>query len=226
MARLNKQVLGKLKGSIGDIVFRQRNGTNYVATKPGSFNTPEDPASVDRRERFKLAVRLSSNINSVPYLNSIWSRKTGGSSPFNFITKTNYKYMEPEGPTDLAVLVPEFGFGITVNSAGITPPQVQVVIDPIGNTAGIDPTVETTIRMVSIIYLSSPVDEFTEPYTFVTMASAGVPTDLENPLTFDIPYSNQEIQIYDAYEDALAFFALVTLDDSENPVHYSSTFIE
>ena len=29
MAKINKMILGKVSGSLGDITFRQRNGRNY-----------------------------------------------------------------------------------------------------------------------------------------------------------------------------------------------------
>jgi hypothetical protein len=226
MGRMNKQVLGKISGSVGDIVFRQRNGKNFAMTKPGSFIPGDDPQSIDRRDRFGLTVKFCSQVNSVPYLNALWAKKApNGAIAYNFLTKTNYKVITPSDITDQAVLVPEFGFSVTVNSAAIVPPQVNAVINPIGTTAGIDPVTEPTIRLVCIVCLSNPNDEFLDSNAFITMASPGQTTVLDTQLTFTIPYSNQETQIYNAYQDSKAFFALVTLDSDDNPVHYSTTFL-
>jgi hypothetical protein len=226
MGRMNKQVLGKISGSVGDIVFRQRNGKNFAMTKPGSFTPGDDPQSIDRRNRFGLTLKFCSQINSVPYLKTLWSKRApNGAVAYNYLVKTNYKMVTPADISDQAVLVPEFGFGVTVNSTVIAPPQASAVINPIGTTAGIDPAAEPTIRLVCIVCLSSPDDEFFESSAFITMASPGQTTVLDTQLTFTIPYSNQETQIYNAYQDSKAFFALVTLDSDDNPVHYSTTFL-
>jgi hypothetical protein len=226
MAQLNKQVLGRLKGSVGDIVFRQRNGKNYAAIKPGSFMPGNDPAAWDRRNKFTLACKFSSSINAVPYLNDIWRKKVpSGTSPFNYITKTNYKYADPDELTDLAVITPDFGFGITINSSSLNPPNLNVSVDPIGSIAGIDPVVETAIRLCTIISLTNPNDEFIDKFEFITLVSEGQATVLDSQLTFQVPYSNQEIQVFNSYMDKKAFSVLITLDADENPVHYSSTIL-
>ncbi|MFZ1080859.1 MAG: hypothetical protein WAO19_02915 [Candidatus Kryptoniota bacterium] len=47
MAELTKAVLGRFSGRIGDTVFRQRNGKNFVGTRPGRYAPPDDQG-VDR----------------------------------------------------------------------------------------------------------------------------------------------------------------------------------
>ncbi|MBK7107142.1 MAG: hypothetical protein IPH62_17860 [Ignavibacteriae bacterium] len=54
MAELNKSVLGKVSGSIGELTFRQRNGKNVICMKPSSFTPGSDANSIARRDRFKL----------------------------------------------------------------------------------------------------------------------------------------------------------------------------
>lgn len=226
MAYLNKQVLGRLSGKVGDIVFRQRSGKNFAAIKPGSFNPGNDPAAVDRRNRFAIACKFSSQINAVPYLNGIWKKKVPSAViPYNYITKVNYRYANPDELTNLAVIVPELGFSITISSSSLTPPDLQVVVDQVGNIAGIDTEVEKTIRLCSIISLTNPDDEFLARAEFITMVSEAQPLVLDNQLTFQVPYSDQEIQLFNSYQDKKAFSALITLDAAEKPVHYSKTFL-
>ena len=88
MAEINKQVLGKLTGTLGDIVFRQRNGKNYVSMRPSSYPASDNPAIIAKREKFLLAVQLGSNINSNSYLKEIWRSYTpSGLIPFNYMVK-------------------------------------------------------------------------------------------------------------------------------------------
>lgn len=226
MAHLNKQVLGRLSGKIGDIVFRQRSGKNFASIKPGSFNPGNDPAAIDRRNRFAIACKFSSQINAVPFLNAVWKKKVpAGISPYNYITKTNYRYTNPDELTNLATIIPELGFSVAINSLSLTPPEMQVVVDPIGNIAGIDPVVETIIRLCSIISLTEPDDEFADRVEFITMVSQAQAMVLDNQLTFQVPYSDQEIQLLNNYQDKKAFSTIITFDADENPVHYSKTFL-
>ena len=226
MGHLNRQVLGRISGKVGDIVFRQRAGKNYASVKPDSINVSNDPASIDRRNRFALACKFGANINAVPYLNSIWKKKTtAGISPFNYITKSNYKFADPDELTDLAEVVPGFGFGVTISSSSLNPPNLNVAVDPIGNIAGIDTAVETAIRLCTIISLTNPNDEFLDQFEFITLVSESQPSVLDAPLTFQVPYSSQEIQVFNSYQDKKAFSALLTLDQEENPVHYSNTIL-
>ena len=226
MAQLHKQVLGKLSGTVGDIVFRQRSGKNYAAIKPGSFIPGNDSAAIDRRDRFALTCKFSSHINAVPYLNALWKERVpSGVSPYNYMTKVNYKFADSGELTDLASIVPDLGFGVTINSSSVVPPSLQVVVDPIGNLAGIDPAAEPAIRICTIISLTNPNDEFIDRVDFITLVSAGQPTVLDAQLTFQVPYSNQESQIFNSYQDKKAFSTLITLDADEKPVHYSNTFV-
>ena len=63
MARLKKTVLGRLSGAIGDIVFREKNGKNFVGLRASSFIPGSDPGSIDRRAKFTLSTQLASIIN-------------------------------------------------------------------------------------------------------------------------------------------------------------------
>ena len=88
MAQLKKTVLGKVSGAVGDIVFRQRDGLNYIGLRPGSFTPGTNPASVARRARFALAAKASVSVNRIPALKSLWAGVlTNGISPYNYIFK-------------------------------------------------------------------------------------------------------------------------------------------
>ena len=65
MANLRKKVLGTVSGAVGDILFRTKNGRNYIGTRPLSFVPGKDEKSVARRKRFAMATRLAKQINSI-----------------------------------------------------------------------------------------------------------------------------------------------------------------
>jgi hypothetical protein len=226
MAKLNHQVIGKLSGKIGNIVFRQRNGKNFASSRPGSFFPGFDAASVGRRDKFGIACKFSSRVYAQPYLKKIWKKYTSaGISPYNYITKINYECAEPDGLTDFAAIVPASSFNAKVISSVLSPPYMQVILDPLGNIPGIAPAAEPVLRLCTIISLTNPNDEYIGRVEFITLVSESQAAVLDAPLTFQVPYSSQEIQVFNSYRDKKVFSALITLDQDENPVHYSNTIL-
>ena len=176
MAQLKKTVLGKVSGAVGDIVFRQRDGLNYIGLRPGSFTPGTDPASVARRARFALAAKASVSVNRIPALKSLWAGVlTNGISPYNYIFKTNYKYVTSSTISDLLKIVPDNGFGVTVADNNVDRTRVRAMVEAIGTNAGINTTLETTIMMASLVFLSSPVDESVGAYSLLSVVSPSQP---------------------------------------------------
>jgi hypothetical protein len=224
MAQLKKTVLGKVSGAVGDIVFRERQGKNYIGLRPDSFIPGTDPASVARRQRFLLSLQAGSTINSFPQLKSLWSEiAPPGLSAFNYIVKTNYRFVTSTDLSNLLQLTPDNGFGVIITDNYTDRTHVEITIDPIGTNAGINTVLEPNIKMVSLLFLSGPVDLNVYPYSFLGVSSVTQATNLATELTFDANLTNQQQQIFDKYNTIKTFVALVTLDADSNPVHYSST---
>ncbi|MCZ7612762.1 MAG: hypothetical protein M5T52_04255 [Ignavibacteriaceae bacterium] len=215
-----------MSGAVGDIVFRERFGVNYVGLRPDSFVPGNDPASVARRQRFSLATKTGVTINSVSPLKSLWQPSTpSGMSPYNYIVKTNYRYVTSSTISDLLKIVPENGFGVTVADSVIDRTRVRLIVEPIGTNAGIDVLQEPNIISACVLFLSAPVDESVGAYSILSAVSEPIPTDLTQQLTLDANLTNQQQTIFDKYQTRKVFAALVTLDANGIPVHYSSTIL-
>jgi hypothetical protein len=224
MAELKKKVLGQVSGAVGDIVFRERYGLNYVGLRPNSFMPGTDAASVARRQRFLLTLKTGSSINSIAQLKSLWKGVTpSGLSPFNYIVKTNYKFVAAGILTDLFKIVPDNGFGVSISDNTIDRIKVTAIIDPIETNAGINIVNEPNIMMGGIIFLSSPEDESVGAYSILSLYSAPQVTNLAQQLTFNIFLTNQQQLLFDKYQSYKTFISIITLDSSGSPVHYSST---
>ena len=225
MATFNKQILGKVQGALGEVTFRQRNGKTYLSTRPGSFIPGSDENSVARREKFSLSIKLASAINSVPLLKSIWDKNTPADvTTFNHIMRTNYAMIGSGDLSGLVKLIPSMGFNVANPVVTLGPLSVKVNLDAIGNSAGIDITSETAIKLISVLYLSNPSDSSLSKNEFVKFVSASKPIDLASALEFNIALSDVESQMYSIYQNRKSFFAVVTLDAAGNAVHYSNTF--
>ena len=224
MATLNKSVLGKVSGAVGDILFRQREGKNFIGLKPGSFIPGTDPASVERRQRFLLALKSGSSVNAVSELKDLWADVTpAGNSPFNYIVKTNYRYVTSTTVSDLLQIVPDGGFGVTISANSIDRTRVRMTVDPIGSNAGIDPLLEPNIMAACVMFLSTPLDESVGAYSLLNVVSASQPINLAQQLSFDADLTGQQQVIFDKYQDKKTFAAFITLDAAGVSVHYSIT---
>jgi hypothetical protein len=226
MAKINKMILGKISGSLGDVTFRQRNGKNYLASRPGSFTPGSDQDSIDRRAKFALSVRLASIINSIPQLKEVWNSRTpNGSTPYNYMVKTNYKLISPSTITDNTLLTPGFGFGVQTSAISLTSSNLQAGVEPIGTNAGIDTSIEKNLQLFSIIAMSDPKEETVDNLLIVPVFSELKFLVLDAAVNFTIPLSNQVSQLYGKYDTHKVLLALITLDETNSVVHYSNTFV-
>lgn len=224
MAELRKAILGEISGALGDIVFRERHGLNYLATRPSSFMPGTDLAAVSRRARFALTGKASQSVNRIPVLKMLWANAySNGMSPFNYIFKSNYRFITASEISDLLKIVPDNGFGVAISSSTVDKTKVQVITEAIGTNAGIDPLAEPDIMLVGIIFLTSPTNESMDAYSLLSVVSPSQAINLADPLTFDANLTNQQQVIFDNYQVTKTFVALVTLDVVGIPVHYSST---
>ncbi len=152
MAKLKKEILGKVSGSLGDLTFRQRKGKSIISTRPGSFIPGNDPESIARREKFRLLIKLSSTIYSFDELKSIWLNETpDDKTAFNYITQINYPFINDGGLSSFIKLVPSQGFGISNSSVVYNQNVITVTFDALETHIGIDETTEPSVKLISII---------------------------------------------------------------------------
>jgi hypothetical protein len=226
MAQVKKTVLGRVSGALGDIVFRERYGKNFVGVRPGSFIPGTDPVSVTRRLKFLLAVKFSQAVHSEPALKSLWEFvRPQGMSLFNNIIRNNYAYVDVDSVSDLAKIVPGLGFGISASSTVLTQSDIQVAINPIGLNTHIDPLVETRIQLVSVLFFSNPLDPSVKGYYLTNLAGEAQPFTLEDPMNFNVPLFNEQTLYYQKFRDHKGFVVLVTLNSDMKPVRHSSTLV-
>jgi len=226
MAEIRKQVLGKLSGALGDVVFRERNGKSYVGVRPASFIPGTDPASVSRRLKFLTVIKFTQAIHSEPVLKAVWdNNRPPDITTFNTITRMNYKFVEAENITDLARIVPGLGFSIRSTAASLDSSILTLDIDAIGLNTEIDPKVEVNIQLVSVLFFRNALDETAGNFYLTTLSSASQHLDLENPLSFNATLLSEQKVYYNKFQEHKAFVVLLTTDAQGKPVHYSSTVV-
>lgn len=225
MAELNKSVLGKVRGSLGELTFRQRNGKNIIATKPASFIPGSDPESVARRERFKLTIKLAKALNDINYVKSAWNLvKPAEMTAFNYIFKTNYQNVSSNEIVSNPMIFPGYGFNVENATATFNPDSIDISIDPLGTSKGIDESVEINLFLVNILFMKDPVNSNYEVNFLSTRESSIIPVDLVNTLNFSIAVPASMLPFYNDYQERKVFSSLVTVDSENNVVKFSNSF--
>jgi len=226
MAQLKKKYFGNLSGRFGDAVFRQIGDKNYIAQRPAKYKVPETQEFRDRITRFGLSAKLAKSIYGTPDLQTFWKREYPEENRlFNFILKANYPFINPDGISSNPMITPdENGFGVRLNSHSISDSSVRADIAPLGSSSGIDTTVETRIRLISIILLADPLDVNYPGFHLFTLQSEEQILSLDDPMLFDMQLSSNQAEKVGRYQQIKALFSLITSDNNGNLFRYSSTF--
>lgn len=226
MAELKGNVLGNIRGKVGTVSGRVKNGKNYIVSLPSSFNAPTDPSSLARREKFKVAVLFAKAINADPLLKAIWKDKnTSNASVFNMVMQLNYKLLENSSPSGFNIISPGDGFNPNYSSADYLDGTITIVTNPLNESTEIDPAVETKISTTGLIYADDPTSDTVEIYQFYNFSAANQDIVMDTAITFtiDLPYT-QKMQLQ-KYQTVKIYSSLVTLTDDETPVQYSLTSV-
>lgn len=228
MPKVVDQFAGRLRGKLGDIIFKITHGISYAGRAPLARPASQEPKMVAIRIKFGLANKLGHAVKALPLLNHFWELfqlpgSSGYKTVMNKVMKKNFAHTTETGLTDSAILVPERG--ITINQSNITLAKTGVIVelDPIGYADVINLAVETTVVMNMVLFLGGPTGTEDPTFNFIHNTSAEIPLNLTTPLTINIPMDTMDGDLFDAYATKKAYFALVTLDADKNPIRYSST---
>jgi len=226
MAQLKNRFFGELKGSFGDVVFRQRNGKNYTAKKPKEYTVPMDGKYQLRTAKFRLALKLASKANSLELLNLLWKRiLPKGISPYQQLVSEIYPSVGFNDITGKPSFTPKDGFGVVVASGSLSEAALTVTLNPLTEASTIDPALEKTIMMLSIIFANSPAVEGINAYEIISVVSPIQPVNLAAGLTFTSGLSTSDSQLIAQYTVKKIYNTLITFDEQNIPVKFANTFM-
>lgn len=224
MAELEKKIFGNLKGSLGDVVFRSRNDKNYIAHKPKSYTSPDDPQFKARTGKFRMAVKLASAVYSFQPIKKIWSSVVAsGKSPFSHLVQLNYPFVEDGDISNMVNMVPRSAFGINLQNITVDNESVVIELAPLSDLSNIDVNIEKKIQILAVVFLQQPIQETLPAYDFLKISSLKLDINMGNPLTFNIPYSTADVGISGNYTKRKVIFTALTFDENGSVVQYSST---
>lgn len=226
MAKLRKQILGEVSGTLGTFIFRDVKGKNVIGVKPSNVNFPKDQLSVDRRSKFALSSKLSAAILADSRLKKLWKEQTPSDLYVqNYIVRQNYRSVMPQSLSDLVKIVPEVGFPINVTGVNKSATQLRVMIEALNSDNRFKQLNDTKVIMSSILFLSNPVDTSVAEVAFLSAATGPQVLDIITQLSFTAELDGPSGIVYNKYQDHKMFFVILTTDDDENVVQFSNTFV-
>ena len=224
MGEIKNGILSELKGSVGNITGRIVNGRNILSRKPGFRKAVNDPATLKRRERFKLNVKFGSAAGSFDEIKNIWKAYTPeGMNYFSYIVQSNYKQIGDGVLTNKNIITPYKGFPISAASNDISSTSLNIGISALAGTINFDMVNEVNVKLMAVVYLSGAIDSHLEAYAFIPVEFESQAFQLDNPLSFTKALLKADQVIFESYNAHKVYAAIVTLDAYGNPVNFSST---
>lgn len=231
MAEIINELTGRVRGKVGNLVYKITNGKTSLSALSTSHNYDNSPAAIKRKNRFRLTIKFAQAVNKLLQLKYFWKTVVVNAddehkSAFVKIVKKNFPNITDTGLNDLVYMIPTFGIGVTATDITITDSLITVDLDPVGTGQGIDLIVEKKAQIACVLFNETPVgtDATLAPYEFVWKMSDEVTLSLTNPMSFSISLEGDQQAIYNAYTTRKAYFAFITLDADSVPVRFSATF--
>lgn len=222
-------LFGKLRGRVGDLVFKQVNGKNYVAARPhprskSSYSDIEKA----RQKRFAMNCKLSTAINKIDVLRPLWHKAADGKmSSHNAISKANYPLIGHNEFLIAPKLTPNsIGFDISSVRFNYNDGRMSVIFLP--DTFGLvkDYNVDNNVMLAGVIYVRNPFEEHLSAYRFMSIKSDAVKVINGEVIAITHDIGDVAKQVIESYSDGELFYCLITLDKDCSVVNTVSTFNE
>lgn len=224
MAIIKNGILSEIKGSVANITGRIVNGRNILSRRSG-FRKINNSAKVSaQRNKFKLSVKFASATGSLGVLKLIWKTLAPkGQNFFSYFVQSNYKMIGDGVLTNKNIITPYGGFPIGTDTNTVSSTSLSIVVNALTGTYDFDLAVEVNVKLFALIYLSNPVSDLADKFTFIPVEFEAQTMQLTNPITFDKALLKADEVMFESYADHKVYAALVTLDANGNPINYSSS---
>jgi hypothetical protein len=222
MALIKNQTLVEFTGRHGKTVYKKRGSVKYMSALPRKYPMPKDPNSVHNRNQMFLISKLGALINAVDLIKRIWKNEYPDCySPYHEIMFANYPRYKYDDLRGNLLLTPKNGFPVSDPSFEIERGKLTLTTAPLSPDTGIDLSIEKYITSATLFLLNSNVDIFPGPRFD---ARKGNKFSLESPPPLTVITMLAGNSILTSLPDTLVklWTVLITLDENNNPVHYSN----
>lgn len=192
----------RLRGRVGNNVFRERNGKTYCASRPTSYKTPQTPEAIARRAKFKLCRAFSNAINRLLYLKTCWNEaRPKKKTILGFIFRSNYPFIN-NGSLELAELSPAAYFQVRDPSASLQDNKITTTCT-INSGQGFEKKFSESVISEAVLYLSEPGTDVNDQFIMMSLTSDEKPLLLNEACTFTFPLSEVQMDLINSYSKIL-----------------------
>jgi hypothetical protein len=226
MARIKKQPLGLLNGSVSEVVFKKRGNKFYTASKPASFIPGTDSASVKRRDQGSFAGKISKHIYSVGIIKELWKKKTVDKSYTDQkIWSENYKAADCNNLNQPVKLGPDLGFILKNPVITLEESSLLIKTDALGSNSGINLSINKFIQATGVIILKDPSSDRSDYLNFLPFTSEKQLLNTESEINMSIKFSGAVESLYKLYTTRKCHLIFITSDENGNPMDHSETVV-
>jgi HSP20 family molecular chaperone IbpA len=223
MAILSGNVIGNMKGKLGNLSARTVDGRTIMAARPSSFNASQDPASLEVRAKFAVTANFAKNVLSLATLEEIWAKvKASGMSVFNTVFKNNFGFSSSEKPTEQNILTPE-GFPLQITTAAVEADKITASL-PALNTASVFGADEVKLSANVLVCYYDPTNEADDPYKIVSLSKEIANFNFTQTYDLEMDFNVLQKAIAAKYLHSILYVCVVTKTAEGKVVQNSGTF--
>jgi len=223
MARLRGNVLGQLRGTLGNFYAREIDGETFLSSRAASYHLPVDPDSIVKRKQFAVTGRFAKLVNSLPVLKTVWKHTAGKStSPYNVICKYNYHFASVDRPTLQNIISPE-GFYFIPAAISFDWEKITVELPSLIESVETSEN-ETRLSVNLIICLFEPESEKKNLIDLMGFTNEIPDFDFSKGGGIGIELTDGEKERAGRYQKSILYLALVTKKMDGEICQHSSTY--
>lgn len=217
MARIKRSFLVIPSGRVGDVVFKSRKGTPYIASRPSHYTIPDTDYYRRSVNSFSFAIGFCSALNKLRLIREMWI--TPQDSAYERMLSCNMKKLRSGLSFEDLSLVPERNFfEAAVSEVLFNDGSLFVTFAPLG---GVLTEADRWISMQGVICLENPVEINSRPYKFISFTSVDYRIIFDSPMTFEALFTSAELELMKNYTSKKVLLNLIS-KNMKNEVRKSS----
>ncbi len=222
MAILNGNVIGNMRGRLGNLSARTVDGKTILAARPSSFNVNNDPPVTEVRQKFAVTVALAKAILSLVTLASIWKlAKESGMSVFNTIFKSNFALSSTDNPTVNNIITPG-GFSLPVDQAAVAADKITASLLAL-DTEAVFSEAEVNLSANAVVCFTNPTNPDDPAYQIISLNKEVAGFDFTQAYDLQIDFDAKQKLIAAKYTKNILLLTVASKSADGKVVQYSST---
>ncbi|MGE5457563.1 MAG: hypothetical protein ACM3RX_04350, partial [Methanococcaceae archaeon] len=215
----------KIRGKLGDKIYKELNGKIYVSKAPVKINYPKDSAAVQRRERFAITQKLNGAVRKLPPLAYLWKHFCRPREVYGKLFQDIFHRLNNTSVNDVR-LFPIFNLTIEVTDFNYLDGKLLFTISPLNKFGGVWSPLEVQINVHGVILSYNDEPEIKNKFRVIPFSGIDQRTVTDAPLSFQSELSPVQQDMIAASQSTVILFTFITSNQKGIPEKNSATFFE